>query len=233
MSTISLGGQQFSYSVKKKIIGSISLRLKSATSFLVTCPFFITSTSIIRFIQNHSSWIVKNSAKFIPPKKLTKLKTVSILGKSYEITIKKSARDSMVIFENEQKIYTNTRLLTDTHLRHLFDAKFRPLAKKIVLSELHEFQSQFGFSLKKITVKNQSSLFGSCSSSGNLNFNWQIIFFPTPQFRHILLHELTHLIVKNHSRLFWQTLAKYDPDWHQNRLWLKKEGLRHFLISHK
>jgi predicted metal-dependent hydrolase len=233
MPIISLGGQKFSYSVKKKIIGSISIRLKSATSFLITCPFFITSPSIDRFIQNHSFWVIKNSGKFAPKKKITSLKTVSILGKTYQITIKKFARDSLVIFENEQTIYANSTLLTETHLRHLFDTKFRPLAQKLIKSELHQLQSQFGFPFKKITVKNQSSLFGSCSSVGNLNFNWQIIFFPPAQFRHILLHELTHLSVKNHSRLFWQTLEKYDPDWRQNRLWLKKEGSRHFLISHK
>lgn len=233
MPIISLGGKKFTYLVKKKLTASLSLHLRSTRSFIITCPYLTPGSVINRFLQSHSSWILKNSQKFSSPKKLSSLKTLSILGHSYQIILNKSQRDSLVIFADEKKIYANSISFSAAHLKHLFDTKFRPLAQKLIKEKLLELRSQHHFSYKKITVKNQSSLFGSCSSAGNLNFNWQIVFFPPDKFQHILLHELVHLSVKNHSRHFWQTLAQCDPDWRQNRLWLKKEGPRHFLISRR
>ncbi|MDD4107013.1 MAG: M48 family metallopeptidase, partial [Candidatus Shapirobacteria bacterium] len=62
------------------------------------------------------------------------------------------------------------------------------------------------------------------------NFNWQIILFPVDKFEHVILHELTHLTVKNHSRAFWEQLGKYDSNWRENNQWLKKEGTKRFIV---
>jgi predicted metal-dependent hydrolase len=112
----------------------------------------------------------------------------------------------------------------------LIDSKLRTHALKLINTHLSSFKNQYGFSYRNVSVRNQSSRFGSCSHVNNLNFNWQIIFFPLAQFQHILLHELTHTIVKDHSSRFWSQLAVYDPMWRSHRQWLKKEGSLQFLI---
>ena len=138
--------------------------------------------------------------------------------------------DSVVILESEQKIYANISKPTELHIKKILEKKLRPFALKLIKSELRQLSSQFSFEYNHVTVRNQSSRFGSCSSQGNLNFNWQIILFPVDKFRHILLHELNHLKIKNHSRTFWDQLAIYDPHTKSNNLWLKHYGTKYFLF---
>jgi hypothetical protein len=106
----------------------------------------------------------------------------------------------------------------------------RPTAQKLIKQEVSRLSDLYSFKVGKISIKNQKSRFGSCSSAGNLNFNWQIILFPSSIFTHIILHELTHLDIKNHSSKFWKQLAIYDPNWRTHRLWLKKEGTKRFIV---
>ncbi len=230
MPNILLNGHQFSYEVERKSIVSLRLRLKSTNSFIVSCHHLTPNFVISNFIQDHQQWLIKNSSKIITQPTLKSLKTLQILGETYELVIKKMPRDSVVIFKDEHKIYANTTSLLSSHLKSIIDKKFRPLALSLITSEIKKLSTEFNFKYHHISVKNTSSRYGSCSSTGNLNFNWQIIFFPPEIFRHILLHELNHLKIKDHSARFWSQLAVYDPNTKANNHWLKIEGTKHFIV---
>ena len=230
MPSIIIQNQPFEYQVVKKRIGSLRLRLTSKNSFQISCPYLTPNFLIEKFIKDNSIWIIQHSSKIVSKKSILGLKNLEILDKSYEIYWTKTQRDSVIIIENEQKIYSNLHLLTESHAKKILETKLRPFALSLIKKELQNLSKDFGFKYQHVTVRNQSSRYGSCSGRGNLNFNWQIIFFPFPQFRHILLHELTHLDIKNHSKNFWDQLTIYDPDCKKHNLWLKKEGTKLFLF---
>jgi len=230
MPNILLSGHKFSYNVERKSIGSLRLRLKSQYSFIISCHLLTPNFVITKFINDHSGWIVKNSRLVKNKKSLSGLTKLFILGINYQLIITKSAHDSVVIYHDHHQIFVNSVFITPSHLRILLDKKFRPLAYRLINTALVDL-SHFGFKYNHVSVRNQSSRFGSCSSRGNLNFNWQIIFFPPDKFRHILLHELTHLAIKDHSKRFWSQLSLYDPDYKSNNLWLKKEGQKLMIFS--
>ena len=231
MPNILLSNRQFSYEIDRKSIRSLRLRLKSTNSFIVSCHYLTPNFLITKFINDHSSWIIKNSLKIQLKKSLSTLDKLSILGIDYQLLINKSAHDSVVIYDDRHQIYLNTVSTSSSHLHTLLDQKLRPLALKLIKSEINSLALQFGFKYGRISVRNQSSRFGSCSSRGNLNFNWQIIFFPADKFRHILLHELTHLTIKDHSKKFWAQLSLYDPLSRQNNLWLRQVGQKLMIFS--
>lgn len=230
MTTIILDGKKYSYSVVKKPISSLRLRLQTNQSFIVSCPRFTPTFIINQFIKKNSNWIVTHSLKITPKKSLKNLKTLSILDKKYQLVFINTSRDSIIIYPGKQTIYANISQNTSSHIKQILEKKLRPFALSLIKTELSSLKKQYNFNFGRVTVRNQSSRYGSCSSRGNLNFNWQIIFFPYPQFRHILLHELTHLKIKNHSKTFWDQLAVYDPDSKKHNLWLKKEGTKLFLF---
>ncbi|MDD4785162.1 MAG: DUF45 domain-containing protein [Candidatus Shapirobacteria bacterium] len=230
MATILLQSQSFEYQVKRKGIRSIRLKLLSKKSFQVSCPYLTPDFLIQKFIKNNSNWIITHSSKIGDKKSILGLKTIKILDISYEINWIKTQRDSVIFEENEQRIYSNLAIMSESHAKKVLESKLRPFALKLIKKELTNLSKDFRFNYGKITVRNQSSRFGSCSGHGNLSFNWQIIFFPYPQFRHILLHELTHLDIKNHSKKFWNQLTTYDPKCKYHNLWLKKEGTKLFLF---
>jgi predicted metal-dependent hydrolase len=230
MESIILNGKKYSYFVTKKSISSIRLQLKSSHSFVVSCPKLTPKFIITQFINQNSSWIISHSIKIPHQKSIKNLKKISILGQDYQLIFIKTQSDSVLVFETDQKIYVNISKDSNLHIKKVLEKKLRPLALSLINRELLLLREEFGFDYNHVTVRNQSSRFGSCSSRGNLNFNWQIIFFPVEKFRHILLHELNHLKIKNHSKTFWDQLAIYDPHSKSNNLWLKKEGTKLFLF---
>lgn len=230
MSTITLLGHDYSYTITHKLIRSLSIRIRSRRSFSVSAPHLTPNFVIEKFIREHGEWIVKNSNKIAKKKTLKSLKSLKIIDNVYKITITKSKMDSVVIFKEEQNIYANSTALTNIHLKKLFDTKFRPFALSIINEELKKLSIEFGFKYNHVSVKNTTSRFGSCSSRNNLNFNWQIIFLPYVVFRHIILHELSHTVHHNHSNKFWQHLASCDPDWRAHRRYLKTHASSHFIL---
>lgn len=227
---ILINNKKFTYDILRKKIQSIRLRLVSNDSFSVSCPRFTPEFSINKFIADNSVWIFNHSQKIPSPKNILDLKTISILDRSFQISWIETQRDSVLIFEDEQKIYANISNFTESNAKKTIEKRLRIYALKLIKNELKHLSNMFGFDYNHVTVRNQKSRYGSCSSRSNLNFNWQIIFFPTQNFRHILLHELTHLKIKDHSKNFWDQLTIYDPNCKTNNLWLKKEGTKHFLL---
>lgn len=230
MAEIIIQGNVFSYQVSPKPIKSIRLHLTSASSFVISCPRLTPAFVLTGFINAHADWIAKNAARIPSKTVLTDSTPLVILGQSYRLFIAPALRDSVVLNSDDHKIYLYAQTLTDTHLKKLLEGHLRLLASSLITREIKALAARFGFSSGRVSVRNQKSRYGSCSTRGNLSFNWQIIFFPPDKFRHIILHELTHLKIKNHSRKFWDQLTIYDPNCKANNLWLKKEGTKLFLL---
>ncbi len=231
MAKIFISDRYFSYSVNHKSVKNLSLRLNSRNSFIINCPYFTPQIIINSFIKKNADWIIKNSAKFRRSLKFSQLNSLSILGFDFLLIFNQSLQDSVVIYESDRKIYINSTSLTSSHLKKLLDTKLRSFALKLIKNKLSELSVKYGFKYGRVSVRNQKSRFGSCSSRGNLNFNWQIILFPNDKFEHILLHELNHLAIKDHSSKFWQQLSVYDPQAKANNLWLKKLGSKSLIFS--
>lgn len=78
----------------------------------------------------------------------------------------------------------------------------------------------------RITIRNQKTRWGSCSSKGNLNFNCLLMLCP-PQVRdYVIVHELCHRLEMNHSAAFWKLVEGVMPDYKLHRKWLKENGNR-------
>jgi len=230
MANINLGEIKYSYSIVRKPIYSLRLKLTTPKSFIISCPKLTPDFVIKRFIKKNQDWIVHHSSKIHSKKLLKKIKKLVILDQEYQLIFVSTQMDSVIIYPDDKIIYANISKDTNKHIKTVLEKKLRPLALSLIKQELNDLSLKYHFSFNNITVRNQTSRFGSCSSRGNLNFNWQIVFFPIDKFRHILLHELTHLKIKNHSSIFWNQLSIYDPDYKSNNLWLKKEGTKYFLF---
>lgn len=75
-----------------------------------------------------------------------------------------------------------------------------------------------------VRLRSQTGRWGSCSSSGRLNFNWRLIHAPGFVLDYVAAHEVAHLVEMNHSRAFWDTVERTLPDMAHGRDWLKANG---------
>lgn len=86
------------------------------------------------------------------------------------------------------------------------------------------FNSFYGFSVGRISIRDTKTRWGSCSKRGNLNFNYKILFLPAHLADYIVVHELCHLQEFNHSQNFWALVAKIFPNHKAMRAELKKQN---------
>ena len=103
----------------------------------------------------------------------------------------------------------------------------REEARGLITQLVDSLCSELGLKYNRISIRNQKTRLGSCSSKNNLNFNWQIIKFPQPITEHVVKHEVAHLKHQNHSRDFWNYLSQLDPDYKQNRKWLRENARKY------
>ena len=76
----------------------------------------------------------------------------------------------------------------------------------------------------RITIRNQKTRWGSCSSKGNLNFNCLLMLAPPEVLDYVVVHELCHRMEMNHSKRFWSLVETVLPDYREQEKWLKGEG---------
>lgn len=84
--------------------------------------------------------------------------------------------------------------------------------------------TQIGVHPVRITIKAQKTRWGSCSSLGNINYNWRVIMAPPEVIDYLVIHELCHLLVPNHSAKFWNEVKRFSPAYHECRKWLTDNG---------
>ncbi|MES2470822.1 MAG: M48 family metallopeptidase [Patescibacteria group bacterium] len=102
--------------------------------------------------------------------------------------------------------------------------KYKGPALEFVRNKLEKFNSMYGFTYNKISIKSQRTRWGSCSRKGNLNFNYKIMLLPEKLAEYIVIHELCHLGEHNHGKKFWELVARAMPDYKEARRELSKTG---------
>ena len=84
-----------------------------------------------------------------------------------------------------------------------------PAAKELLRNRLGELAKQYGYTFNRVFIRQQKTRWGSCSAKNNISLNAKLTSLPKELMDYVILHELVHTRVKNHSKDFWNTLDKY------------------------
>ena len=112
------------------------------------------------------------------------------------------------------------------HLDAAQEKELRERAKAVLAQRTAYFARQIGVTYGRITVRDQKTRWGSCSQTGNLNFNFRLILAPSEVLDYVVVHELCHRRQMNHSAQFWQEVAQVLPDYRKRKAWLTENGWR-------
>jgi predicted metal-dependent hydrolase len=94
-------------------------------------------------------------------------------------------------------------------------------ARKLIAGRLEYYNQFYNLTYHRVAIKDQRRCWGSCSSKGNLNFSYKLLFLPACLRDYVILHELCHLRVLNHSADFWNTMAPVMPDYKERAIALR------------
>ncbi len=120
---------------------------------------------------------------------------------------------------DRKKKLSEVRRITDIELNELVDQ-----AKRVIPERVKYYASLVGVDYGRITIRNQRTRWGSCSSKGNLNFNVALMRVPLEVLDYVVVHELCHRIEMNHSKRFWDNVERVLPEYKIYRKWLKENG---------
>lgn len=109
--------------------------------------------------------------------------------------------------------------LSEKEIRQLADLAVRAIPQRV-----QYFASKMGVTYGRITIRNQKTRWGSCSSKGNLNFNCLLMLTTPDVLDYVVVHELCHRKQMNHSALFWAEVEKVLPDYRRPKKWLRDNG---------
>ena len=97
-------------------------------------------------------------------------------------------------------------------------------ALSVIPDKVKYYAEIMGVTYGRITIRNQKTRWGSCSSKGNLNFNCLLMLMPDKVLDYVVVHELCHLKQMNHSKKFWKEVERYMPDYPNYKKWLNENG---------
>ena len=204
------------------------LRLTRDGSARVTLPQRGSLAEARRFAAKNLGWLEKQmalrAARTHHPKPW--IAGTLILFRGEQVALKTAFNDSQhwVEWSNEVCPIDNPgadlRPAVEDHLWRVAASELP--ARTLQLAALH------GFNVRRVTVRNQRSRWGSCSPRGTISLNWRLVQTPPSVRDYIILHELAHLKFMNHSRRFWREVARLCPEFAGAEQWLKKNSRRLF-----
>jgi len=109
-------------------------------------------------------------------------------------------------------------------IRPQIESWLKAQARRSFCEEVERQSHLFGFKYKEVSIKDTRSRWGSCSSKGNLNFNWRLVMAPDEILKYVVTHETAHLSHLDHSADFWQLVEKRFPGCQKAKNWLRMNG---------
>lgn len=131
------------------------------------------------------------------------------------------------ILKQQEKIREQKNLYEELGMKPFTREEIEKLADQAVEyipRRVEYFAKKEGISYGRITIRNQKTRWGSCSSRGNLNFNCLLMLAPPEVIDYVVVHELCHRRQMNHQKAFWDEVEKILPEYKKSQEWLKKEG---------
>lgn len=203
---------------------TIALIVERDGSLTVRAPKRAALSDIEQFIQQKSGWIERSREKLkaIAPllqKQYIDGEKFPFLGNTYELRLVKPQHPTLR-FNNG---FTLSRT-SQPRGEQVFIRWYKEQALQVFSERVQHYAIMYGFEPKQVKVNSAKTRWGSCSANGTINFTWRLVMAPLEIIDYVVLHELAHLRVKNHSQTFWSLVETLVTDCKEKRKWLRENG---------
>jgi len=200
------------------------LRLRPDSSVRVTIPRGGSATQARRFAERSVGWVERELARLSSeasrPKPWLIGTEILLRGERVKIEAGDGGERGLIRFANEIfKVTDSAADLRPAIERHLWRLAAQELPPRVL-----EYAAVHQLPVRRITVRNQRSRWGSCSRHGTISLNWRLIQAPAFVRDYLILHELTHMREMNHSTRFWREVARVCPGYETAERWLRQHS---------
>jgi Predicted metal-dependent hydrolase len=232
---INYDGAKIQFTLVRSHRKTIGITITKDGDIKVAAPIRTTEKQVIEIVHKKASWIIKkleeiskSQLKPINDKKYSNGTLILFLGKEYILSIcrerglhkpeVKLNTDYLNIILPEDSI--TDEILIKVVLRKWYISQF----EVIIRERIARYSAIVGVSPSKVTIREQKTRWGSCSTKGNINLNWRIVMAPLDVLDYVIVHELCHMRRMDHSTKFWGIVESILPGFAESRKWLKTNG---------
>lgn len=214
---------------------STSLQVTELGEVVVKAPAHASLAMIDAFVRQNVDWIKdklhETRHKASVKKKFVTGELLPYRGELYPMSVTVSSGRKRVKVDLVGEMFV-VLVPTDVagsrmrvkEIRAAMKRWFVQKARSVIEAQVASYALKVGREVASVRIKETSSRWGSCSSRGNVNFNWKLILAPPEILRYVVIHEVCHLVHQHHRNTFWDLVRKYDSEYPQHRLWLKRNG---------
>lgn len=185
-----------------------------------------SSTDADTLLEENAAWVIEKKQKYdsyreqIPERRFEPGETLPYLGDPHEIVVMQ--RSISEVAEGELRLAEHH--VSQTSVKRALEMLYRRKARERFEDRADAYAEEIGVEYRKIEVRNQRTKWGSCSTTGTLGLNWRLMMAPPEVIDYIVVHELAHLRVSDHTDAFWSLVAEHDPDYEKHAEWLEEHG---------
>jgi predicted metal-dependent hydrolase len=206
--------------VERRSVKQARIHVEADLGVRATIPVDFSQEEIDDLIKRKAAWIQKQLAFFRGRRGTrTRLRPNEILylGEVYTFRLLPGLSRNFAINTRGKTIFSGIDLLENGTLDHWY----RKEARRVITGRLAHFADTYHFSYNRVFIRDQKTLWGSCSSEKNLSFNWRLIQTPFDIIDYIVVHELVHTEILSHTKAFWAKVGALYPQYRQARVWLR------------
>ncbi|MBE6083002.1 MAG: M48 family metallopeptidase [Tissierellaceae bacterium] len=234
---LGIKGNKIFYRLIKTKRKTVGITIDEKGEVKVSVPLYIDEEKIREIVQQKAPWIEKKINEIqsmnlnTVHREFTDGESLFYLGKEYVFKIIKEDLNvpKVIINGNIIEMYISENLLKENSkqvIKEILIKWYRQNFAEIVKDRIEKYSLLLKVKYKKIKIKDQKTLWGSCSTKENINLNWRLIMAPFPIIDYVVVHELCHLRFMNHSKDFWALVESVMPDYPERREWLKVNGYK-------
>ena len=222
---ITSGGEKIPVIIStKRGIRNITLRpkIEGERRLEISRPWLSSDAAALRFVEQKRRWVERIFARAPVKEHLKSGDWFELLGKRVMVIYDASLRTTKFDFQDN-----GTYILTLGGDEKLLENRIRTFVKSELLKQIKILikQTPREFWPRKISLRDTTSRWGSCSTSGTISFSWRLAFAPYDVMRYVVMHELSHRKHMDHSPEFWaQVRALYGFGVERAKIWLAKNG---------
>lgn len=207
---------------------TLSLTVLKNGNVIVKAPISMCDETINRFVEEKQNWIREKLAtvketqhKF---EDVIGLKKCLIYGNKY-LLVKSDVKQIQT--SNNFELFVPNKLEGERLEKNLA-AWYKKLAKNVLSERLKFIEERINLKSTSFKIGDSRGRWGSCNSYGNIIINYRVVMLPPKIIDYVLVHELCHLVELNHSKRFWENVAKFLPNFELQRKAIKEYG---FLLN--
>ena len=225
---IAFDGAIYRVNVKRhKQARRYTLRIQAAArEVLLTMPPRGSLREAKAFAEKHGGWIAARIARLPEAVPFSHGSIVPLRGIARRICHRRGERGTVWTEDGVSSECENLLCVAgdEAHVRRRVGDFLKREARRDLDRASRRYAEQLGVRIERISVRDTSSRWGSCSASGALSFSWRLILAPPPVLDYLAAHEVAHIVEMNHSRKFWGILNGLCPGMHEHKVWLDAHG---------